>query len=174
MKNILITGIPQSGKTMLLRKLATVFKEFNATGFYTQEIVKDGARVGFEMFNLSGDGRVIAHTDFKSKVAVGRFKVDVKTFEKFMEEILGDEKKVNIYFVDEIGKMECFSKKFSKKIVELLNSEKPVIATISEKGTGLIADIKKRSDVRLIEINPVNRDLKLKELTLLIRDLLIE
>jgi hypothetical protein len=49
-----------------------------------------------------------------------------------------------------------------------------VIASISEKGIGIIQEIKKRDDIKLYEITPNNRDQKLKELTMEIRDLLLE
>ncbi len=174
MKNILITGLPQSGKTTLIRKLALVFKEFNPAGFFTAELKKDGSTVGFAVSTLAGDSRIFAHVALKSRYKVGKYHVDMKGFEKFLEDIFLGEKKSNFYIIDEIGKMECASKKFSKLVPELLKSEKPVIATISEKGTGLIADIKKREDVVLYEVTPETLDLRLKELTLIIRDLLIE
>ncbi|GAB4491188.1 MAG: NTPase [Thermodesulfovibrionales bacterium] len=173
-KNILITGLPGVGKTTLLKKLVVIFKEFNPAGFYTEEVLEDGNRVGFEIFNLHGDGQVFAHVKLKSKYAVGRYKVDLKGFEKFSEEVFSNEKKSSLYLIDEIGKMECLSRKFSKSIIEFMNSDKPFIATIADKGTGLIQDLKKRDDVKILEVTPANRDLRLKELTMIIRDLLLE
>jgi nucleoside-triphosphatase len=173
-KNLLITGMPGSGRTTLIRKLSEVFKEFNPTGFYTTEITEDGAQAGFLVASLYGDSRVLAHTGLKSKYGVGRFRVDVKGFDAMLDNIFTKDKKTGLYIIDEIGKVECISKKFCKLIVELLNSEKPLIASISDKGTGIISDIKKRSDVKLYEINPENHDLKLKALTMEIRDLLLE
>ncbi|MDH4232824.1 MAG: hypothetical protein OEW04_12450 [Nitrospirota bacterium] len=174
MKNILITGQPGVGKTELTRKLFLVFKEFNPAGFFTSEIMENGERTGYEIENLNGDSRVLAHINMKSKYSVGKFKVDIKGFEDFLQNMMLKEKKTGFYILDGIGKMECESKKFSKLIVELLDADKPVVATIPEKGTGLISEIKKRDDVRLFELTPGNQDLKLKELTLVIRDLLLE
>jgi nucleoside-triphosphatase THEP1 len=76
--------------------------------------------------------------------------------------------------MDGIGKLECESKKFSKLILDLLDADKPLIATIPEKGTGLISETKKRDDVRIVELTQSNHELKLKELTMVIRDLLLE
>jgi nucleoside-triphosphatase len=174
MKNILITGLPGVGKTTLVKKLCIVFKEFNPVGFVTNEIFEEGNRTGFEAANLYGDSRMFAHIRLKSKVSVGKYKVDIKGFDDFLDKTFSREKKTGLYFIDEIGKMECESRKFSKLIPELMNSSRPVIATISEKGTGLISDIKKREDVRMFEITEQNRDLRLKELTMVIRDLLLE
>ena len=108
------------------------------------------------------------------KYSVGKYPVDIKGFESLIETIFSKDKKTGLFFIDEIGKMECLSKKFCKLVSELLDAEKPLIASIPDKGTGFISEIKKREDIRIVEINPHNRDLKLKELTMEIRDLLLE
>jgi len=174
MKNILITGLPGVGKTELLKKLSVIFKEFNPAGFFTSAIVENGERVGLEIENLNGDIMTFAHISMKSKHSMGKFKIDIKGFEDFLQQVMLKEKKTGLYFIDEICKAECESKKFSKLIVELLNSDKPLIATIPDKGTGLISEIRKRDDVRLFELTQHNQEQKLKELTMVIRDLLLE
>lgn len=45
--NILITGLPQSGKTTLLKTILTDFPQ--KTGFFTNEIRENGTRTGFEI-----------------------------------------------------------------------------------------------------------------------------
>jgi nucleoside-triphosphatase THEP1 len=174
MKNILITGPAGAGKTTLIKRLCVIFKEFNPAGFVTSEIMEEGVLSGFEVSNLLGDSKIFAHTKFKSKVIAGKFKVDLKILDTFIENTFAKEKKTGLYVIDEICKIECSSKKFLKQMNEMLNSKKPVIATISDKGTGVISDIKKREDVRVFELTEQNRELKLKELTMIIRDLLLE
>jgi nucleoside-triphosphatase len=174
MKNILITGLPGVGKTGLIKKLFEIFKEFNPAGFYTAEIREDGVRTGFEIVSLYGDTKTLAHIKLKSKHSVGKYKVDIKGFEQLIEDIFSRGKKTGLYIIDEIGKMECKSKKFSKLIIELLNSDKPVIASVAEKGTGIINDIKKLDNITLYKITPHNRDQTLKKLTMAIRDTLLE
>jgi nucleoside-triphosphatase len=98
----------------------------------------------------------------------------VKGFEMMIDSVFARDRKTGLYLIDEIGKMECLSKKFCKYIKELLDSERPVVASIAEKGTGIVTEIRKRSDVELHEVNLENHDLKLKELTMEIRDLLLE
>src|SRR3990172_8881593 len=174
MNNIVITGLPGVGKTTLIKKLCMIFKEFNPAGVFTSEILENGERVGFEVENLSGDKRILAHINLKSKCSVGKYKIDIKGFEDFLQNIMLKEKKTGLYIIDEICKMECESKKFSKLITDLLNSDKPLIVTIPDKGTTLINEIKKRDDVRIFELTSGNRELKLKELTMVMRDLLLE
>lgn len=173
-KNLLLTGASGTGKTSIIRKLSEVFKEFNPTGFYTIEVVEDGAKAGVLIFNLQGDSRILASTTLKSRYSVGRFRVDVKSFDGLLDTLFSQEKKTGLYFVDGIDKLECQSRKFSKLVIELLDSDKPLVASIAEKGTGIIGEIKKRNDVKLLDITPENRELMMKELTLELRDLLLE
>jgi len=174
MKNILITGLAGAGKTTLIKRLCVIFKEFNPVGFVTDEIMEEGNISGFEANNLFGDYKIFAHTKLKSKVSVGKYKIDIKGFDIFLDQTFSREKKTGLYFIDEIGKAACESKKFGKIILGLLDAKKPVIATISDKGTGMISEIRKREDVVIIEVTEENREIRLKELTMLIRDLLLE
>lgn len=173
-KNLLITGASGSDKTTLIRKLSEVFKEFNPAGFYTGQISEDGVQTGTYVAALFGDSRVFSHVTVKSKYAVGRFRVDMKGFETLLESVFSKDRKTGLYLIDEIGRMECLSKKFCKYINEFMDSERPFVASIADKGTGIISEIRKRSDVKLHEVTLENQDLKLKELTMEIRDLLLE
>jgi nucleoside-triphosphatase len=173
-KNLLLTGPPGSGKTALIRKLSEIFKEFNPAGFYTGEIRDEGIQTGSFVAPLFGDSRVFSHISLKSKFSIGRLRVDLKGFDIMLDSVFARDRKTGLYLIDEIGKMECLSKKFCKYIKELLDSERPVVASIADRGSGIIAEVRRRSDVRLHEVNPENHDLKLKELTMEIRDLLLE
>ena len=69
-----------------------------------------------------------------------------------------------LIIVDEIGKMECFSVKFRTLLGQLLDSEKPVVATIALKGGEIIEQSKRRSDVTLFNITRTNRERLLSEI----------
>lgn len=174
MKNILIIGQPGIGKTILVKKLGDIFKEFNPAGFYKSEITEQGIKTGYALTQLGGDSIILAHVNVKSRVSVGKLHVDIKGFESFMDVVFSKEKKTGLYIIDEISKIECESKKFCRLITEFLNSDRPVLAVTAEKGTGLVSEIKKRSDVRIIELTDENRELKQKVLTMELRDLLLE
>lgn len=139
--NILITGHPGVGKTTLIRKIADELKDFCPVGFYTSEIREGGNRKGFELVSLDGKRGILSHINIKSPYRVSKYRVDIKGFEDFLDTIPFLDLKTVLIIIDEIGKMECMSDKFKKLLKEILNSQKPVIATIALKGGGLIEEI---------------------------------
>ncbi|HUL37693.1 MAG TPA: NTPase [Thermodesulfobacteriota bacterium] len=162
--NLLITGLPGVGKTTLIKKLCEALKGIDPVGFYTEEIREGGERKGFELISLNGRRGLLSHEGIRSPYQVGQYKVDIKGFEDFLDSISFFNPLTRLIVIDEIGKMECFSEPFKKLLKEILNSEKTLIATIALKGSGLIAEVKKRKDVQLFEITKKNRDSLLKEI----------
>jgi len=163
-KNILITGLPGVGKTTLIKKLSETLKGFHPIGFYTEEIREEGKRKGFELISLNGKRGLLSHKDIRSPFKVGKYNVDIKGFEAFLDSISFFSPSTSLIMIDEIGKMECLSDLFKKLLKEIVDSEKLMIATIALRGGGLIADIKNRSDIKLFEIKQSNRDSLLLEI----------
>lgn len=163
-KNMLITGLPGAGKTTLIRKIAEELKVCRPVGFYTLEIREGGVRKGFELVSLDDRRGLLSHVNIKSPYRVGRYRVDIKGFEDFIDSTSFFDTKSGIIIIDEIGKMECMSEKFKTLLKEILDSEKTVIATIALRGGGFIEEIKKRNNVNIIEINESNRDSLLFEI----------
>ena len=157
-KNVLITGLPGVGKTTLVRKLVEELKQFRPVGFYTEEIRQEGTRKGFELISLDGRRGLLSHTDIQSPHRVGKYKVDVKGFEDFLSSLPILKPPTRLIVIDEIGKMECYSDRFTNLLKEIFDSEKWVIATIALKGSGMIEEIKKRKDVKLFQITQRNRN----------------
>jgi nucleoside-triphosphatase len=155
--SILVTGPPGVGKTTFIINLASELKHSTMAGFYTSEIRESGLRKGFELISLDGRKSILSHVNIKSDYRVGRYGVDVKEFEAFLESIDLAHSDTDVLLIDEIGKMECHSKMFRELITSLLDSEKPLVATISLRGEGLISQIKERPDVQVIEITAANR-----------------
>jgi nucleoside-triphosphatase len=157
-KNLLITGLPGVGKTTLAKKLSEALKSLYPVGFYTEEIRERGERKGFEIIGLEGKKGLLSHKDIRSPYKVGQYNVDIKGFEDLIDSISFFNPLTRLIIIDEIGKMECLSDQFKRLLKEILDSEKWVIATIALKGSGLIAEVKERNDVRLFEITKKNRD----------------
>ena len=157
-KNLLITGLPGVGKTTLIKKITEALKRFDPVGFYTKEIREGGERKGFELISFGGKRGLLSHKNIRSPYKVGQYRVDIKGFEDFLDSISFLNPLTRLIVIDEIGKMECLSDPFKKLLKQILDSEKWLIATIALKGSGLIAEVKERKDVKLFEITKGNRD----------------
>jgi len=157
-RNILITGLPGVGKTTFIKKVSDELRNFQPVGFYTAEIREKGVRRGFELIGFDGRRGILSHTDIKGFHRVGKYGVDIRGFEDLLDSIPFLNPATNLIIIDEIGKMECLSHKFRELIIKILDSEKPVIASIALKSSEFIEEIKKRDDVRLLEITKSNRE----------------
>ena len=157
-KHILVTGLPGVGKTTLIRKvLAGLPPAFPVAGFFTGELREGGHRVGFEIETLDGRKGVLSHVRFQSPCRVGRYGVDIGGFERLVLPILRAGEP-DLYVIDEIGKMECFSGPFVQAVTALLDAGTPVFGSVALKGGGFIERVKGRSDVTLVEVTVRTRD----------------
>jgi nucleoside-triphosphatase len=155
---LFITGPPGIGKTTLFKKLAGELQSLRPVGFYTEEIRAGGVRKGFGLRSLDGREGVLAHVDFAGRLHVGKYGVDVAGFDDFLAEIAFTNPEAGLVMVDEVGKMECLSRRFLQMIREILDSERLLIGTIAQHGGGLIEEIKRRRDVRVHALTTQNRD----------------
>jgi nucleoside-triphosphatase len=155
----LLTGKPGVGKTTLVRKIAAQLQTVPMAGFYTTEIRSaEGSRLGFQLQGLNGDCRILALVSMKSRYRVGRYGVDTAGFDAFLEKLDLFNPHIALIVIDEIGKMELLSQHFRRLILDVLNTEKMLLASIALQGRGLIQEIKQRPDVHLLEVTRNNRD----------------
>jgi nucleoside-triphosphatase len=170
-KNILITGLPGVGKTTLIMKLVQKLGRLNPVGFYTSEIRERGIRKGFELVSLKGARQILSSVDIKSQFRVGKYGVDIAGFDEFLDTIDFLDPSYGLTIIDEIGKMECLSDKFRKIVSEILDSSRPAIFVIALKGNGIIAEIKRRQDIQLLEITMANRERLMADILQVIADM---
>jgi len=168
-KNLLLTGRPGVGKTTLIKKLSEALKPFHPVGFYTDEIREGGVRKGFELVTLDGRRQILSHVGIKGPFRVGKYGVDIAGFETFFDAIDFLSPATRLVIIDEIGKMECLSGKFQTLLREILNLQKSLIATIALRGSGVIAEIKGRSETTLLEVTAQNKDSILSEVLMFFR-----
>ena len=159
--NILVTGPPRSGKSTLVEKVVQRISR-PATGFFTQELREKGRRVGFSITTLEGKTGVLAHQSIRSTFRVGKYGVNLEDLEQIAVPSMLPSTLDQIVVVDEIGKMECFSRLFKETLLKVLSSDNLVIGSVAIKGDRFIQSIKKRDDVLLISISQNTRDAALK------------
>ena len=116
------------------------------------------SRLGFELQRLSGKHRTLAHVRIYSRRRVGRYGMDIVGFEQFLETLNLMDSAAELVVIDEIGKMELFSSRFRRLVLDVMSSDKGVLATIPMKGSQFIREIKQRPDIHLFEVTHGNRD----------------
>ena len=90
---------------------------------------------------------------------MGKYGVDIEGFNKNVVPVLDIEQtNAELFVIDEIGKMECFSKKFVTAVRRLFESDKSVLATVARKGSGLISEIKNYPNIQLYTLTTANHE----------------
>ena len=156
--NLLLTGRPGIGQTTVIRKVAERLGA-QAGGFYTEEVREGRRRVGFQVVTLDNRRAWLAHVRMRSRYRVGRYGVDLDGFERLiiptLQQALVHKR---VILLDEIGPMELLSTTFVQLVSELLDNERPFIATIMAKQHPWADAVKAREDVELWEVTLANRD----------------
>jgi nucleoside-triphosphatase len=168
--NVLLSGEPGCGKTTVIFRLAQGLCDLRLAGFYTEEIRVQGHRVGFEAISFSGRRALLAHVQSPSPHRVGPYGVEPEQLEPLVQEELVRASEVDVYLIDEVGKMEVLCPAFAEVVPRLLSGKVPVIMTVAQRGRGLIAQVKYRDDVRMVTVREDNRDALPDELERWVRE----
>ncbi len=171
---VVITSEPGVGKTTLVKKLVQHLGD-KAVGFWTEEVrdKKSKKRTGFKVVSTEGDSELFASRFFRSKKLVGSYGVNVERFEKVALPVLEKalKSKRSVAVIDEVGKMELFSKRFRGLVEALVHQpDRDLILTIPLRDVHpLVAEIRRLPDTVLIELDRENREFMDKEILELIR-----
>lgn len=159
-----ITGLPGSGKTYVLLKVIEMLGDSGLRiGGMINEPIDDGRRkTGCSVRNLeTGETEVFASADIESRIIIGKLGVDVEALEKVgVNAIRLAAEECDIIVIDEVGKLEVECPAFIDAVKEALDVGKPMIITLHKKSRNpLLQDIRRRDDVRILEVTPTNRNL---------------
>ena len=161
----LLTGSPGTGKTTVIRQ-AIAGSEIKAGGFYTEEIRSGGIRQGFRIVTLDGHDAILSHVDNPSRYRVSKYGVDIQNLDNIgvaaIERAIAES---DLIVIDEIGKMELFSPRFREAALKAIDSGKRVLGTIMLNPHPLADDIKRRPDVKVMELTRSNHEQVLREIT---------
>ncbi|MGI0139704.1 MAG: NTPase [Thermoplasmata archaeon] len=159
-----ITGLPGSGKTQTLLRIIQLLEQEGVTvgGVVTEPIIVKNRRSGFRLVDwLTKEEAVFAHEKLKSRIRSGRYGVNVHALEDLGTRALaGARANADVIVIDEVGKMEVDNDAFTKSIVETLDTSKSIVMTLHKKSRNpLLQDIRRRDELRLLEVTPVNKNL---------------
>jgi nucleoside-triphosphatase len=157
---ILLEGRPGSGKTTIARRLADFLRErgLQVSGFTTAELRERGRRVGFAVETMDGERAILAHVKIAGPPRVSRYGVDVAAFERVVLPMFGGAAEADAVVLDELGKMELFSKPFRVAVSDLFASVVPIVATLQVAPHPFADELRRRPDVEIVRVNERNRD----------------
>ncbi|KAI3947804.1 hypothetical protein MKX01_034469 [Papaver californicum] len=94
--------------------------------------------------------------------SVGRFKVDINSFESLALPELQVREDTELFVIDEVGKMELFSSSFFPAVLRVLESNIPLLATIPVPKFGRdiprVAQLRNHPGATIFTINTRNRE----------------
>ena len=160
----LLTGIPGTGKTSLIKQ-AVAEMGGRAGGFYTEEIRNRQTREGFRLVTLDGQDIVLAHVNIRSRYRVSKYGVDVQNLDNVgVAAINRAVAESDLIVIDEIGKMELFSPRFREAVLKAIDSGKKVLGTVMLNPHPFADDIKRRPEVKVIQLTRADHDQVLREI----------
>jgi nucleoside-triphosphatase len=161
---VFVTGPPGSGKTTAVLRTVEELRcrGFKVGGMLSREVRRGQSRWGFEVVDLeSGAVGVLASVEQPTGPRVGKYRVNLRDLEgvgvKAIERAVEG---CDVVVIDEVGPMELASQRFKEAVRRALDSGKVVVGTVHLKAReGLIGEVKRRRDVKLITLTYEGREL---------------
>jgi len=157
-QNVLIAGAPGIGKSKLVNHLYRDLSPLLIRGFHKEAIRESEVLKGFRLSTFSLEELILAHVHIEGPDRYQDFGLNLDEFEKIIAHQFDTSAHVELFLIDEVGSMECISKSFRHKFIEILDSDIPVIATLASIEILGVLDIKKRKDISLLKMTHKNRD----------------
>ncbi len=151
---IAVTGRPGIGKTTLCIRVYERLKDAKSiSGFITREVREGGRRVGFKLVNLETGAESWLARVGEGKVRVGRYAVDVASFENFLSTV---DINSELVIIDEVGPMELKSRRFVGFMERAMERDNLLVTIHYKSKHWLVEKIKK--EFKLYVLDEENRD----------------
>jgi nucleoside-triphosphatase len=157
-KNVFIAGAPGIGKTSLISRLYRDLTPLFIRGFYKETIQEYQVQKGYRLATFDFKELILAHIHIVGPDRIGEFGLNIDGFNDLIKNLLTPDPKVELYLIDEIGQMECASQLFCQLILNIINSDIPLIATLASHNVLEILKIKDRKDIAILNMTYKNRD----------------
>ncbi|MBN1539391.1 MAG: NTPase [Candidatus Thermoplasmatota archaeon] len=159
-----ITGLPGAGKTHALRKVVEMLEAegVKVGGMITDAIIENGKKVGFMVQDLlTKEEGVLAHIESRSEVRFLDYGVNMDVLDNIgVNAINTSIDGADVIVIDEVGKLEVESHNFVEVVKDALEADKPLLLTLHKKSRNpLLQDIRRRDDVRILEVTPINKNI---------------
>jgi nucleoside-triphosphatase len=157
---VLIEGRPAVGKTTVARRLAALLQDAGVplAGFVTEELREGGRRVGFAIETFDGGEGVLAHVSLPGPPRVGKYGVDLASFERLVLPALASTPQDGVVLIDELGKMELASEAFRAAVSRLLEQQVALVATVHVARHPVTDALRHRPAADVVRVTVRNRN----------------
>lgn len=153
---ILLTGEPRVGKSTVIEKI--IRKHSIDSYVLAKEIRKKNERIGFKLITPKEDCQFAYRKVLPLTPRVGRYWIDVDLINKVcipaVEKAMA---KKNLFVFDEFGAMQMLSRQLKNKVYKLLESNMPLLTTITKADFRWARKIKSYKNIEVIEVTRKNR-----------------
>jgi len=160
---VLITGTPGIGKTSLISRLYRDLVPLLIRGFYKEGVHENSMLKGYRIISFDFQELILAHRHIVGPDRLGEFGINLDGFDQLVSRQLFVGKEVELFLIDEIGTMECLSASFRQKILDIMDSDIPLIATLASMDVLETLEIKQRNDISILQMTMKNRESLWKE-----------
>ncbi len=159
-----ITGLPSAGKTNTLIQVIKMLEEEGHTvgGMITEPILDDKKRNGLYVMDWMTKKRgVLAATDIHSKFMVGKMGVDLDVLQDIgVQALVNACEKADISSSTRSERSRWRATSSGTRSRRRAEDGKADAADLAQESRNpLLQDIRRRDDVRILEVTPINRNL---------------